>query len=698
VTNPHPVFVSGFGQYHSDRSGTNPKPYVTCDWQAFNALLEAPPSKAKEHSQWLIFSTLPSRNADEQRANGRFHALWADIDDAQGLTIAQTVERANQALGDVRLYCYSSRSATEANQKARIVVPLAESVCGQDFELMQCVLNDRLEAAGVMPDRATERANQVMFLPNRGEYYAFERLEGPPINAGAQFACELDVIKQRQRQQLLDSEAVRERSRLKAVSNMAAGCTSPVAAFNQAYDLETMLSTFGYRKRGNRYLSPLSDSGVAGVTVSGDRWHSQHGSDVAAGLGRESNGACSGDAFDLFVYFEHGGDYSAALKAAGAMFTADNGKTITQANQQVYMQAQEVVVPVDERLAANDEVFDLRRFALNGQSAELEAKMLSDSFVLGKLAILGQATVFYAKPNSGKTLLTLWLLAEAIKAGSVEAKDVFYINADDNYKGLVIKLKLAEQYGFQQLAPNFNGFQSDMFLRYLQKMIDEQTASGKVVILDTLKKFTDVMDKSVATAFGKAMRAFVSSGGTLIMLAHTNKHRGADDKLIFSGTSDIVDDVDCAYTLDVIEATSDAGLKTVVFENIKARGDVADSATYAYSSTKGQDYIELFSSVREIHAADAEQLKHQEQVAMILRKNAEVIEAASDAINGGITLKTELIAAVTERTDLSKAKVIAALKAHTGSSYIDGHRWQCMKGDKNAMHYRELLSFSAPLG
>ena len=707
-------FVSGFGQFHSDRAGVNPRPYVTLNWQQFGDMLSNPPSVAKEAAQWVIFSELATRVADEQRSEGRFHALWCDIDDALGRTIVETAQLACGAVGGAQLVCYASRSATEENQKARIVIPLAGLLVGDDFELMQKVLNDRLETAGLIPDRATERANQVMYLPNRGALYDQTQLKGARLDACAVFAADLDAERQRLQAEEQRQQEAREQSRLKAAERMASGGTSPVDAFNAAYDLELMLATFGYRKRGNRYLSPLSTSGVAGVTIKdGIRWVSTHGSDVSTGIGKVSGSQCSGDVFDLFVFFEHRGDYRAAVKAAGEMFTTADGVTITQANQRAHMQAQEATVapvdlagfggmatpsPVKEPMPANEDVFDLSQFALNGQSAQLEAKMLEDTFVLGRLAILGQATAFYAKPNSGKTLLVLWLLIRAIEAEEVKPKDVFYINADDNFRGLVTKLKLAERYGFNQLAPDFNGFKSDMFLRYLQKMIEDGTASGKVVILDTLKKFTDVMDKTIATAFGKVMRAFVSNGGTVIMLAHTNKHRGSDDKLVVSGTSDIVDDADCAYTLDVIESDALNNVKTVIFENIKARGDVADSATYTYSTQKGQGfgYEELLASVQEVTQAEAEEARKREQAEELVRKNADIIDAVSEAIGEGVTLKTDLIDAAAERSGISKAKVARALRDHTGTNYAAGNRWSVGKGDKNAQPYSLLMSFSAP--
>lgn len=82
----------------------------------------------------------------------------------------------------------------------------------------------------------------------------------------------------------------------------------------------------------------------------------------------------------------------------------------------------------------------------------MREKMLEDKYVLGRIAILGQITAIYAKPNSGKTLLTIHLLIEATKSGELDGSSVFYINADDTYKGLVYKTELAERYGFQMIA------------------------------------------------------------------------------------------------------------------------------------------------------------------------------------------------------------------------------------------------------
>lgn len=330
--------------------------------------------------------------------------------------------------------------------------------------------------------------------------------------------------------------------------------------------------------------------------------------------------------------------------------------------------------------------FEISKFVLNGQSTNMEADMLKDTFVLGRMAILGQWTVFYAKPNAGKTLLILWMLMEAIKAGKINGKDVFYINADDNHKGLVHKLKLAEEHGFNMLAPSYNGFKPEMLTNLLRELINSNEASGKVIILDTLKKFIDIMQKSQSRTFGEDIRTFISHGGTVIALAHVNKHRNSENKVIFSGTSDIVDDADCAYTLDIIK--EEAGMRTVNFENFKSRGDVALNASFEYSYQEGDNYETRLHSIKALSNDQVTQAILSQKVNARLEVNREAIDAITSCLRDGVVLKTDLINMATETSLFSKAKITNALKEHTGTDRTKGELWRVDIGDKNAHTYR----------
>lgn len=458
------------------------------------------------------------------------------------------------------------------------------------------------------------------------------------------------------------------------------GQINPIAEFNRINTIDDVLTRNGYLKKGNRYLRPNSSSKIPGVRFcesckDGITRIMSCGGDVL-------NDEHPHDAFDCYRLLECGGDFASALNW--------NPK-LTKQKQRLYMEAQTLqkirgAFTESSQQAKPKAAFSLDAFSLNGKSKDMEIKMLEDKFVLGHLAILGQATVIYAKPNTGKTLLTLRLVIDAIIVKEINGEDVYYINADDNYKGLVHKLKLAERYGFKMLAPGHGGFDSKQLLDYMRLMIKEDTARGKIIVLDTLKKFTNLMDKKTSSDFMRTGREFVANGGTLILLAHTNKNRDSDGKVVFGGTSDIVDDVDCAYTLD--EAEGHGTTKHVLFENIKSRGDVACEVGYSYSMKEGQSYEDLLNSITVLDEAAAEQAKKARIIAEKLNKNEVAINAIIEAIEQGKTLKTDLLESAHKDSGLSKARLAKVLQDHSGMHPDEGHRWQVTKGDKNAKAYQ----------
>jgi len=336
----------------------------------------------------------------------------------------------------------------------------------------------------------------------------------------------------------------------------------------------------------------------------------------------------------------------------------------------------------------------LDSFVLNGESKNMKAQMLEDKYILGELAILGQSTAIYAKPNAGKTLLVIWLLIESIKAGNIIASDVYYFNADDNFKGLAYKLSLAEDHGFLMIAPGHKGFKSEMLPGILMEKVESDTASGKIFILDTLKKFTDLMDKGAASQFGDAIRQFVSKGGSTIMLAHVNKHTDANGKVIYAGTSDIVDDADCCYTLETIE--EDGINKVVEFTNFKNRGDVVKKALYLYGNVEGLNYKELLDSVIELDDQESKRIAARNIMRDKLEKNQGIIDEITATINSGVTTKTELVNKVQGATGESKKRVIAVLTEHTGSDTNRGEIWMCRIGERNTHLYQLNKPVSNP--
>lgn len=354
-----------------------------------------------------------------------------------------------------------------------------------------------------------------------------------------------------------------------------------------------------------------------------------------------------------------------------------------------YSNAPDWAVNLSEKQAAK---FSFNQFSLNGNSADMRGKMLNDTFVLNDIAILGQATAIYAKPNTGKTLLTLSMIVESIKAGRIKGENVFYINADDTYKGLVTKLEIAEKYGFQMIAPNEKGFEVGQFAALLKQSVTDGTATGQVLILDTVKKFTDLMDKKRSTAFMKASREFVQSGGTMIMLAHTNKNRDLSGKVVAAGTSDIIDDCDCAFILDELPTSTETE-KHIIFENIKNRGNVARELTLTYSNAEKQDYCALFDSVRVVHDIDTREAKARRDAMERLEKDDLIIEGIKTALQNGISTRQEIVAYCKENEYGGRIKTDDTLKRYTGTKLTATTFWRVIDTPKNGKSYY-LLSDS----
>ena len=135
------------------------------------------------------------------------------------------------------------------------------------------------------------------------------------------------------------------------------------------------------------------------------------------------------------------------------------------------------------------------RYSLRGMSSELEKQIMEARYVLDEIALMGEATVLYAQPNTGKTLLTLNLLVESIRQRRIDPDKVYYINVDDSLSGLHQKLLVSEEYGFHMLAEGHRKFRARDLVQLMENMTETDKANEVVIILDTLKKFVDLMNK-----------------------------------------------------------------------------------------------------------------------------------------------------------------------------------------------------------
>ena len=324
------TMCSGYGQYHTNE--TDPQkpdkkltPYASITWANITALVDKPQQVDKARAQWLIPSTLPSRNFTRQEVEGQFWVLWADLDTNPPALQRLVDVLALEIIGACDFEVYSSRGATLDRPKARILIPLHQPLSGGEWVLAQQVLNDKLQRHQIEPDRKSEGAAQLCYLPNRGEHYkTASQRTGERFDPLQAWAEQIAAKRQAQADAAAALEAGRkaaaERKAARAAQTAATGRPSLIDAFNEAYTVDEILLQAGYDQRGHTFRHPASESGSYSASVKDGRVHSLSSADPLYTGGR---GGGAHDAFSAFEVLMHGGDRNAALRDAG-----DNWLTI----------------------------------------------------------------------------------------------------------------------------------------------------------------------------------------------------------------------------------------------------------------------------------------------------------------------------------------------------------------------------------
>jgi len=313
--------------------------YPGIAWNEIVKLVQNPQAKEKRDADFFIPSTYrghDGRAHEAQRENGTFRALAIDIDRGNP-SIDEVQEAVRAVCGDVSLLIYSSSGASEANRKWRAIIPLAGVISGAEYEAIQTALFDLLHINGIHPDGALARCGQPIYLPNvpmdkRNHdaspiFYQHRILRGKTLRLDADSPIIQEVNRRAEQQRLAAEQADRaraERERQRADRRQKfPDEVSPVDAFNADHIIDDLLARYQYERRGSsaHYRSRYQTSPSYATENFGTHWVSLSGSDAAAGVGRPKSlgehSYCWGDAFDLFVHYEHGGDFDAAVRAYG---------------------------------------------------------------------------------------------------------------------------------------------------------------------------------------------------------------------------------------------------------------------------------------------------------------------------------------------------------------------------------------------
>lgn len=317
---------SGFGRYHTNNP-ENPKAkdFLGVTYTEVTKMARRPTITDKQRAQWVIPSILLSRNKLDQLRNGAYFCLTADIDHNPPVL--------NKLAEIIALLCpgsdflmYLSRSATENCQKSHVLIPTKE-LTGYRWQLAQTVLNDKLEAVGVIPDRKTEDANQIIYLPNRGEYFDFIHKPGTVFDPIKAWYPEL--LKKHQEieteKQALEKKAACRPARPINQRN------SIINEFNATFTVEELLIQAGYAQKGTCFRHPNSNTGNYSASVKNGKVFTLSSSDPLYSTHAH-------DAFNVFVILLNDGDRKAAMLNAGNNWLSINGVSWNKYQQKNYME------------------------------------------------------------------------------------------------------------------------------------------------------------------------------------------------------------------------------------------------------------------------------------------------------------------------------------------------------------------------
>lgn len=558
--------TSGIGQYHTnepDQLKPEKKltPYLAIDWLEIQDRVDHPESVEKTQGQWLISSTLPRRNAKAQEADGLFHLLWADLDKAPP-SIPELAVILEGFIGEADYEIYNTRSATEANQKARILIPVTDPLSSYEFKLLQQVLNDKFSAVGIEPDPANLGCSQVCYLPNAGAIYSSaSRRDGKQLDPVIKWAKELCYLCDKQDEQqavLLEAtqRAVERRSAL-TLSNTVDPVKRLIGTFDQGYTPHEFMLNCSYDQDGDSFRHPNSESGNYSATVRRDDQGVWRVNALSTSDPLYTAGAGAHDAFSVFTVLHHNGDIKAAMIDAGDNWLSINGESYNKVVRREHQQKKDASVPkidVTELLnpkvtstvsAITDQATPTDQTALTAQ-APLAFKLVSAGEVMTReinfdwqIKGLFECRTYgqiFGPTGSGKSFVVLdmaYCIAAGIDYHGHETKqgNVVYI-CGEGFSGLNRRLKALQGKYNQDIGNNF--FISEQPGAFTDAIVTSNVCEAikavggvSLVIIDTLHRNMGDGDESSSSDFGKFLRNidnFLKPLGVTVLIIHHSGH------------------------------------------------------------------------------------------------------------------------------------------------------------------------------
>lgn len=295
--------------------------------------------------------------------------------------------------------------------------------------------------------------------------------------------------------------------------------------------------------------------------------------------------------------------------------------------------------------------------------AQLAALGTAETLIEG-LIVRGHLTAIVAPPNGGKTTLLMDVAGKLVQEGM----EVYYVNVDVSGPDIMPMAKFAEDRGFAFWTPDATGASTQDVLNAFSEMIADADHDqvNQVFIVDTLKKFGDVINKSKLKRLLNGFRGMTAKGATVILLAHTNKHQ-VDGRDIYEGTGDLRADVDELIYLEI----EDKGDTKLITTRVDKRRSAIEPVSFELNSkSRKVTYLDQAVPVRNIDLDDLP-----------------VIQSINGFMKKGKANQTDIINHCTDN-GISRAKCRRILQKYSADTV--NQVWYVSKGMKNASMYKEV--------
>ena len=471
---------------------------------------------------------------------------------------------------------------------------------------------------------------------------------------------------------------------------------SPGDDFNKRADVEGLLQSQGWTTRdGKNWTRPGKSGGISGnLGVVGERkfycWTSS-----AEPL--EANESYS--PFALYATFHHGGDFSAAAEALAqegygedslpevdAVVNAAIEKLVSKHEESWRKMEAEIEEAKAERIEEVKKMtvldyLETINIATPEKLAERKKMAREMVFVLPGIAARGQATVIYAPPNSGKTLVTMATLKKQATSGALGDLRIVYCNFDDDFNSCNLKGDFLTGTGII-LIDNQNHTPEDA-IKMMESSIKDGSAGSMCFVLDTLIRFVSDSDKGTQRAFTGLVQRFVGAQGTIIALGHTNKHKDADGKNVHGGTSDIRNSFSQSAMIEILvdPPEDQPGERQIKIKNDKLRGMAKCSNVYSYAHGDGKNWIERAGTVRNVEESEAQANVEQFLANSQRKQDQPIIDWIVSQLKTGAKPTREIVKAIGSDIPGTQAERQRVLLDYCGQD------WEKSKGQCGGINY-----------